>query len=100
MAHARPLAVGLNCALGAEVLRPHVQELSRVAPVRISVHPNAGLPNAFGGYDESPAELAEVLGEFARQGLVNIVGGCCGTTPDAHPRDRRGGARRGAAHAA
>ena len=85
VAHARPLAVGLNCALGARALRPHLQELARVAPVRVSVYPNAGLPNAFGGYDESPAQLAEVIGEFARQGLVNIVGGCCGTTP-AHIR--------------
>jgi len=82
VAHARPLAVGLNCALGAKALRPHVQELARVAPVRVSVYPNAGLPNAFGGYDETPNQLAEVIGEFARQGLVNIVGGCCGTTPD------------------
>jgi 5-methyltetrahydrofolate--homocysteine methyltransferase len=85
VAHARPVAVGLNCALGAKALRPHLQELARVAPVRVSVYPNAGLPNAFGGYDESPAQLAEVIGEFARQGLVNIVGGCCGTTP-AHIR--------------
>ena len=85
VAHARPLAVGLNCALGAKALRPHLQELARVAPVRISVYPNAGLPNAFGGYDETPAELAAVVGEFARHGLVNIVGGCCGTTP-AHIR--------------
>jgi len=82
VAHARPLAIGLNCALGAKALRPHVQELARVAPTRTSVYPNAGLPNAFGGYDETPAQLAEVIGEFARQGLVNIVGGCCGTTPD------------------
>jgi len=85
VAHARPIAVGLNCALGAKALRPHLQELARVAPVRVSVYPNAGLPNAFGGYDETPAQLAEVVGEFARQGLVNIVGGCCGTTP-AHIR--------------
>ena len=85
VAHARPIAVGLNCALGAKALRPHLQELARVAPVRVSVYPNAGLPNAFGGYDESPAQLAEVIADFARQGLVNIVGGCCGTTP-AHIR--------------
>ncbi|HMU62944.1 MAG TPA: homocysteine S-methyltransferase family protein, partial [Gemmatimonadales bacterium] len=82
VSHARPLAVGLNCALGAKALRPHLQELSRVAPARISVYPNAGLPNAFGGYDETPAELAAVVREFAEHGLVNIVGGCCGTTPD------------------
>ncbi|HEX5003707.1 MAG TPA: methionine synthase [Gemmatimonadales bacterium] len=82
VAHARPIAVGLNCALGARALRGHLSELARVAPVRISVYPNAGLPNAFGGYDETPAELAAVVGEFAAHGLVNIVGGCCGTTPD------------------
>ncbi len=85
VAHARPLAVGLNCALGAQALRPHLQELARVAPVRVSVYPNAGLPNAFGGYDETPAQLAATIGDFARLGLVNIVGGCCGTTP-AHIR--------------
>ncbi|MEK7863452.1 MAG: methionine synthase, partial [Chloroflexota bacterium] len=81
IAHARPLAVGLNCALGAKALRPYVQELGRVAPYRISVHPNAGLPNDMGGYDESPSYTSGVLGEFATAGLVNIVGGCCGTTP-------------------
>jgi 5-methyltetrahydrofolate--homocysteine methyltransferase len=80
--HARPLSVGLNCALGAKALRPHVQDLARVAPVHVSAHPNAGLPNEFGGYDETPAMMAEMLGEFARSGLLNIVGGCCGTTPD------------------
>ena len=80
--HARPLAVGLNCALGARALRPYVQDLARAAPVHVSAHPNAGLPNEFGGYDEGPAETAALLGEFARSGLVNIVGGCCGTTPD------------------
>jgi len=82
VAHARPLTVGLNCALGASDLRAWVQDLSRVAPVYLSAHPNAGLPNAFGGYDETPASMAEVLREFATAGLVNIVGGCCGTTPD------------------
>jgi 5-methyltetrahydrofolate--homocysteine methyltransferase len=81
VAHARPVSVGLNCALGAKALRPHVQALARAAPIAVSAHPNAGLPNAFGGYDETPAETAETLGEFARSGLVNIVGGCCGTTP-------------------
>ena len=80
-AHARPLSVGLNCALGAEDLRAHVQEMARLAPVPVSVHPNAGLPNAFGGYDDSPQYMAKQLGEFAASGLVNIVGGCCGTTP-------------------
>ena len=79
--HARPLAVGLNCALGAGDLRPYVAELSRLADTFVSTHPNAGLPNAFGEYDESPADVAGVLGEFAASGLVNVVGGCCGTTP-------------------
>ncbi|MEZ0335082.1 MAG: methionine synthase [Gemmatimonadales bacterium] len=81
VAHARPLSVGLNCALGAAMLRPYVQELSRIAPVLVSTHPNAGLPNEFGGYDETPEYMAGVLGEFAAQGLLNLVGGCCGTTP-------------------
>ncbi|HEU5039426.1 MAG TPA: homocysteine S-methyltransferase family protein, partial [Gemmatimonadales bacterium] len=81
VAHARPLSIGLNCALGAAALRPYVQELSRVAPVLVSTHPNAGLPNEFGGYDETPEYMAGVLREFAEHGLVNLVGGCCGTTP-------------------
>ena len=81
VAHARPISIGLNCALGAAALRPHVQELSRAAPVLVSTHPNAGLPNEFGGYDESPEYMAGVLREFAEHGLVNLVGGCCGTTP-------------------
>jgi len=80
--HARPLAIGLNCALGAKDLRAHVDILSRVADVAVSTHPNAGLPNAFGGYDETPEDMAADLGEFARAGLVNLVGGCCGTTPE------------------
>ena len=79
--HAAPFSIGLNCALGARDLRPHVEELARVADVAVSCHPNAGLPNAFGGYDQGPAETAALLGEFAASGLVNIVGGCCGTTP-------------------
>jgi 5-methyltetrahydrofolate--homocysteine methyltransferase len=83
--HARPVAIGLNCALGARDLRPHVDMLAQVADVHVSCHPNAGLPNAFGGYDEGPAEMASMLGEFARAGLLNVVGGCCGTTP-AHIR--------------
>jgi 5-methyltetrahydrofolate--homocysteine methyltransferase len=83
--HARPFAVGLNCSLGAEHMRPYVAELSRVADTRISAYPNAGLPNEFGGYDETPEETAEMLGEWAETGLVNILGGCCGTTP-AHIR--------------
>ena len=80
--HAQPMAVGLNCALGAKDLRPHVDVLSQVADTHVSTHPNAGLPNAFGGYDETPEDMASVLGEFARAGLLNLVGGCCGTTPD------------------
>ncbi|MFT4173614.1 MAG: methionine synthase [Rhodocyclaceae bacterium] len=80
--HARPLSFGLNCALGARELRAYVEELSRVADCYVSAHPNAGLPNAFGGYDETPDELAHEVGDWARHGLVNIIGGCCGTTPD------------------
>ena len=79
--HVQPLAIGLNCALGAKDLRPHVEALSLVADTYITTHPNAGLPNAFGGYDETPEDMAEVVGEFARAGLVNVLGGCCGTTP-------------------
>jgi 5-methyltetrahydrofolate--homocysteine methyltransferase len=81
IAHARPIAVGLNCALGARQLRTHVQALGRVAPIAIAAYPNAGLPNDLGGYDETPDTTAEALGSWAREGLVNIVGGCCGTTP-------------------
>jgi 5-methyltetrahydrofolate--homocysteine methyltransferase len=80
--HGSLLAVGLNCALGAAQLRPYIAELARVADVAVAAYPNAGLPNAFGEYDEAPAETAEILGEFARSGLINLVGGCCGTTPD------------------
>ncbi|MDZ4674501.1 MAG: methionine synthase [Gemmatimonadota bacterium] len=80
--HARPLSIGLNCALGAKALRPYIQDLSRAASVYVSAHPNAGLPNEFGEYDEGPGETSALLQEFARSGLVNIVGGCCGTTPD------------------
>jgi 5-methyltetrahydrofolate--homocysteine methyltransferase len=82
VAHAEPLIVGLNCALGAPALRPYVQELARVAPAYVSAYPNAGLPNAFGEYDDTPEFMAEALAGFARDGLVNVVGGCCGTTPD------------------
>jgi 5-methyltetrahydrofolate--homocysteine methyltransferase len=82
VAHARPLSIGLNCALGAKDLRQHIQALARVADCCVSAHPNAGLPNALGGYDETPEEMAKTLGEFARDGLLNIVGGCCGTTPE------------------
>jgi 5-methyltetrahydrofolate--homocysteine methyltransferase len=86
VSHARPFSVGLNCALGAEQLRPHIEELSRVAGVRTSLHPNAGLPNAFGEYDETPEYTASFLEEFANAGFLNIAGGCCGTTP-AHIRE-------------
>ncbi len=80
--HARPFSVGFNCALGAAQLRPHVAAIARVADVRVSAHPNAGLPNDLGGYDETPDETAAHLAEWTDSGLVNIVGGCCGTTPD------------------
>src|SRR5882757_7000003 len=80
--HARPLLVGLNCALGAKEIRPYLAELARVADTFISCYPNAGLPNAFGEYDESPSETSAIVREFAESGLVNILGGCCGTTPD------------------
>jgi 5-methyltetrahydrofolate--homocysteine methyltransferase len=82
VAHAQPIAVGLNCALGAEDLRPYLTELSRVAGAYVSVHPNAGLPNEFGGYDDTPEYMAGVLRDFAANGLLDIVGGCCGTTPE------------------
>jgi 5-methyltetrahydrofolate--homocysteine methyltransferase len=80
--HARPFTVGLNCALGAAAMRPHLAELAGVATTRTCAYPNAGLPNAFGGYDETPDQTAAQIEGFARDGLVNVVGGCCGTTPD------------------
>ncbi|WP_353651294.1 methionine synthase [Nakamurella sp. A5-74] len=80
--HARPLAIGLNCALGAADMRPYVAELSRIADTFVSCYPNAGLPNAFGEYDETPEQMAAVVSEFAGAGLVNLLGGCCGTTPE------------------
>ena len=80
--HAEPLVVGVNCSLGAREIRPHVDELSRLAGTYTACHPNAGLPNAFGGYDQHPDETARLVGEFAAAGMVNVVGGCCGTTPD------------------
>lgn len=83
--HAQPLSIGLNCALGAKDLRAHVDILAQIAEAHVSTHPNAGLPNAFGGYDETPEDMAAVLREFAASGLLNLVGGCCGTTP-AHIR--------------
>jgi 5-methyltetrahydrofolate--homocysteine methyltransferase len=82
VAHANPLSIGLNCALGAKQLREYVSDIGRVAPIFVSAHPNAGLPNEMGGYDETPETMAAQLGEWAEHGLVNIVGGCCGTTPD------------------
>ena len=80
--HARPFSIGLNCALGAKEMRAHIAELSRIADTLICAYPNAGLPNEFGEYDESPEAMGAMLGEFDRTGLVNIIGGCCGTTPD------------------
>ena len=82
VSHADPLSIGLNCALGAEQLRPYIKELSDKAWCSVSAHPNAGLPNEFGQYDESPESMSAVLEDFARSGYLNIVGGCCGTTPD------------------
>jgi 5-methyltetrahydrofolate--homocysteine methyltransferase len=81
IAHARPFSVGINCALGARQMRPYVEELSSVASCYVTCHPNAGLPNAFGGYDETPSDMAGVLGDFAANGWLNMVGGCCGSTP-------------------
>ena len=80
--HAEPLTIGLNCALGPTELRPYVEELSRIAECRVSAHPNAGLPNELGGYDLGPEEMAQEVADWARSGWLNIVGGCCGTTPD------------------
>src|SRR4029079_7591326 len=80
--HARPWAVGLNCALGAREMRPHLAELAALTDAWVRVYPNAGLPNAFGEYDELPLETAGLLREFVESGLANIIGGCCGTTPD------------------
>ncbi|MEW5851732.1 MAG: methionine synthase [Myxococcota bacterium] len=82
IAHAHPFSVGINCALGAREMRPHLSDLAEIASSHISAYPNAGLPNAFGGYDEDPATTGSLLREFAEAGLVNILGGCCGTTPD------------------
>ncbi len=80
--HASPLSIGLNCALGAEQMRPHVEELAQIASCYVSAYPNAGLPNAMGEYDESPEQTAAIIAEWAKEGWVNLVGGCCGTTPD------------------
>jgi 5-methyltetrahydrofolate--homocysteine methyltransferase len=80
--HAKPFAIGLNCALGADLMRPHIAELARIADTLVSAYPNAGLPNAFGEYDETPDQTGHQLHDWAEQGIVNILGGCCGTTPD------------------
>jgi 5-methyltetrahydrofolate--homocysteine methyltransferase len=80
--HLKPLAVGLNCALGAELMRPYIAEIAAVADTLLIAYPNAGLPNAMGGYDEGPDDMAGLLGPWARDGLLNIVGGCCGSTPE------------------
>ena len=80
--HAKPLSIGLNCALGAKEMRPHIEELSQLASCYVSAYPNAGLPNAMGEYDEKPEDTAHFLEDWAKEGFVNIVGGCCGTTPD------------------
>ena len=82
VSHIRPFSVGLNCALGPKELRAHVAELARTADTRVSAHPNAGLPNQFGGYDETPEDMAGHIGAWARDGLVNLVGGCCGSRPE------------------
>ncbi len=81
IAHAQPFSVGINCALGGAAMRPYVEELSRIAGCYTTCYPNAGLPNAFGGYDETPADMAKVLDDFAARGWLNMVGGCCGSTP-------------------
>ena len=80
--HSKPLSIGLNCALGAKEMRPHIEELSRLSSCYVSAYPNAGLPNAMGEYDEQPEETAQYIEDWAREGFVNIVGGCCGTTPE------------------
>ncbi|MEO1794588.1 MAG: homocysteine S-methyltransferase family protein, partial [Pseudomonadota bacterium] len=80
--HLKPFSVGLNCALGAELMRPYLADLSRVADAFVSAYPNAGLPNAMGGYDETAEQMSAQISPWANEGLVNIVGGCCGSTPD------------------
>ena len=80
--HSRPFSIGLNCALGASAMREHLAEISAAADTLVCAYPNAGLPNAFGQYDESPEAMAAQIGEFAADGIVNIVGGCCGSTPE------------------
>src|SRR4051812_18027470 len=80
--HAKPFSVGINCALGGKEMRPYIEELAQISECYVSCYPNAGLPNAFGGYDETPEQMAAILGEFASQGWLNLVGGCCGSTPE------------------
>ena len=80
--HAKPFSVGINCALGGKEMRPYIEELAKIAECYVSCYPNAGLPNAFGGYDQTPEQMAGIVGEFAAQGWLNIVGGCCGSTPE------------------
>ncbi len=89
--HAKPLTIGLNCALGAALMRPYAEELSKIADTFVCIYPNAGLPNPMcdTGFDETPDVTSSLLKDFADSGFVNIAGGCCGTTPDAHPRHRR-----------
>lgn len=82
MRHLKPFSIGLNCALGAELMRPYVAELAQVSNVRVSAYPNAGLPNAMGGYDEGPDEMADKTEPWSKDGLINLIGGCCGSTPD------------------
>lgn len=82
MMHVNPVSIGLNCALGAKQMRPHIEELARLAACFVSAYPNAGLPNTMGEYDETPEEMAITVGDFARQGWINLMGGCCGTTPE------------------
>src|SRR5260370_11701157 len=79
---ATPFSVGINCALGGKEMRPYIEELAHIAECYVSCYPNAGLPNAFGGYDETPEHMAAILGEFSKQGWLNLVGGCCGSTPE------------------
>jgi len=80
--HAHPISIGFNCALGAEQLLPHIEVIAQKSPLAISAHPNAGLPNAFGEYDQGPVEIAELIRPYFEHHLLNIIGGCCGTTPE------------------
>ena len=80
--HANPFTIGFNCALGADAMRPHLQEVSGIADTFVCAYPNAGLPNEFGQYDQSPDDMARQVREFAKEGLINVVGGCCGSTPE------------------